>query len=189
MIIILRIKNPLKWCLWLLLMKQSGINPDWSIWIIESLIFSHFKGLRFGSDLYDSDEQKAPFPWTLGCSTWAVDGMVSKGSYRSNALNAQRKQSSNEIAISLPHKSQIPLFCCRSFGGYWRLLTPLKCCWGLEESTREGRSAELSQQSGPCWGNWCLWELLLHGTCRSLSWSLLRSCNHSSYWSAPEPAR
>lgn len=103
MIIILRIKNPLKWCLWLLLMKQSGINPEWSIWIIESLIFSHFTDL--GPDLYDSDGQKAPFLLTLGCRPWTADGTVSKGSWKNNDLDAQRKNNSNKSTPSLNHRS------------------------------------------------------------------------------------
>lgn len=117
MIIILRIKNPLKWCLWLLLMKQSGINPEWSIWIIESLIFSHFTDL--GPDLCDSDGQKAPFLLTLGCPAWTADVMVSKGSWKNNELDAQRKKSSNKSTSSL---NRISPNTSPSLQVLWRLL-------------------------------------------------------------------
>lgn len=105
MIIILRIKNPLKWCLWLLLMKQSGINPEWSIWIIESLVFSHFTGLRFGAWFIWQWWAKGSFPFDTGCPAWTVDGTVSKGSKNSNPLDAQRNKSSNKSASSLHHRS------------------------------------------------------------------------------------
>lgn len=58
-----------------------------------------------GPDLHDSDGQKAPFLLTLGCPAWTVDGMVSIGSKRSNALDALRNKSSNKSASSLLHRS------------------------------------------------------------------------------------